>query len=60
MRRDLAQSIKNKYLDGYNSILAKIDKKPMNNEEVKEFCRQKKINLNKFGKLSQSVCVYSR
>lgn len=31
----------------------------MTNEEVKAFCQAKKINLNKFGKHSHSICIYS-
>jgi len=32
----------------------------MTNEEVKTFCQNKKINLNKFGKFSHSICIYSK
>ena len=55
----MANSIREKYIEAYPSVLKKFEKQPMTNEEVKKFCQEKKINLNKFGKLSQSVCIPS-
>lgn len=52
--------IRNKYIEFYEKILLKIEGKPMNNEEVKAFCQSRKINLNKFGKFSHSICIYSK
>jgi phage host-nuclease inhibitor protein Gam len=55
----VAEVIRTDYLEIYKETLAKIEKEPMSNEEVKAYCQTKKINLNKFGKFSQSVCIYS-
>jgi hypothetical protein len=58
LRNEVVKSIKTKYIQNYLQTLAKIEKNPMTNEEVKTFCQSKKINLNKFGKYSHSICIY--
>lgn len=35
LRKNIGHTIRQRYLDGYESILLKIDKKPMTNQEVK-------------------------
>jgi hypothetical protein len=40
-------------------MLVKLGKEQMDNEEVKAFCKENKINLNKFGKYSNQICIYS-
>lgn len=59
LRREVTKLIKSKYLQYYTQTLVKIEKTAMSNEEVKAFCHNKKINLNKFGKYSHSICIYS-
>lgn len=59
LRRTVSETIRVGYMEGYRATLKKIEKEPMSNEDVKVYCQSKKINLNKFGKFSQSVCIYS-
>lgn len=59
LRKEIATGIKEKFLIKYDEILQKLGKKKMDNEEVKIFCKQNKINLNKFGKFSNQICIYS-
>lgn len=59
LRKEVTKLIKTKYIQTYTQTLAKIEKTAMTNEEVKAFCQTKKINLNKFGKYSHSICIYS-
>lgn len=59
LRVEVAKGIKEKFLGKYQDMLAKIGKEKMDNEEVKAFCKDNKINLNKFGKYSNHICIYS-
>lgn len=59
LRNELAKAVKDKFIEKYQEMLEKIGKEKMDNEEVKNFCKENKINLNKFGKNSSQICIYS-